>query len=85
MTASVRAPEHFAGPVACVQNAVAEEHEHVAGLGLEGEFVVLGIVKQAEGKAGGFNDFDFAIVAIQRPRQAGIRNLQRALRSSQTA
>ena len=80
------APKHIAGPVAGVQNAVAEKHEHVAGFGLEGEFVVLGVVKQAERQAGGFDDFNLAVMAVERTRQPGIRDpAESGLRSSHTA
>ena len=71
--ASVRcASKHIAGAVAGVENAVAEEHEHVAGFGLESELVVLGVVEQAERQAGGFDDFNLAVMTVKRARQPGI-------------
>ncbi len=43
------APEHISGAIAGVENAVAEEYEHVPGLGAETQFVVVGVVEQSEG------------------------------------
>src|ERR1700751_898581 len=42
------APEHLPSLVAGIQNAVAEEHEHVSGPGAEAELFVLGVVEQAQ-------------------------------------
>ena len=44
------ASEEFAFAVARIENAVAEEHEHVTSLHAELEFVVVRFVKQAERK-----------------------------------
>ena len=79
------ASKQLALAVARVQNAVTEEHEHVAGLHAEAEFVILGFVKQAQRQAGGFDHFNLAGVHMNRPRQAGIGHSQRAVRSSHTA
>ena len=46
------APEQFSFAVARVENAVAEEHEHIAGLHVELEFVILRLIEQAERQSG---------------------------------
>ncbi len=80
------ASEHVAGPVAGVENAVAEEHEHVTGLGFEGELVVLGIVEQSQRQAGGFDDFDLAVVdSTGDAASPELATCSERLRSSHTA
>src|SRR5208282_995853 len=70
--------KRLAMTVTGVENTVAEEHEHVAGLGFESELVVVGFVEQAEWKSSGFDGFNFAVVAIERERQARIGHEKRA-------
>src|SRR6185437_198631 len=65
--------------IAGVQNAVAEEYEKIAGLEAERKFIVSGIVEKAQRQAGCVNHFGLSALAINRTRQAGIRDLQRAL------
>lgn len=53
-------PEEFSLAVAGVENAVAEEHEHVSRLHVELELVVVGFVEQAERQSGRFDHFILA-------------------------
>src|SRR5581483_7725416 len=71
------APKQFSRAVTGVKNAVAEEHEHLSGLGAEGEFVVFSVVEQAERQSSGLDDFYFAVVAVHGTRQSGVGHLQR--------
>src|SRR5208282_2739098 len=71
--------ERLAVAVAGVENAVTEEHEQIAGLGLETEFIVVGFVEEAERQAGRLDQLKFAIMIIDGPGQTRIRNQERAL------
>src|SRR5579884_1821517 len=49
--------EQLSLSVSCVQDSVAEEHEHVARLGPELQFFVFGLIEQSEGQSRCLNDF----------------------------
>jgi len=74
------AAEQISIEITGIENSVAKEHEHIAWLCAERELVVVGVIEEAERQTSGLNDFDLAIMDVQRPRQAGVRHLQRTMR-----
>src|SRR6185437_16324580 len=64
--------EHFAVVVLGIGYAVAEEEDGVAGLGGEGEFLVLDAGEEAEREAFGLDGFDFAAAADERLGGSGV-------------
>src|SRR5260370_1109818 len=76
-------PKRLTVPVARVENAVTVEHEQIAGLGLETEFVVIGFVEQSQRKPGSLVKLNLAFLTITEPWPARVRHQQRrALASS---
>ena len=54
------AAEGFAGEALRVGDAVGDEDDAVAGVGVDGELLVLGLLEHAEGEAGGEDGGDLA-------------------------
>ena len=64
------APEHLPLGAGSVENAIAEEEEHIARLPAEVQFIVGGIGKQTDRQTSSLNLFQLAIMAVNRARQA---------------
>jgi hypothetical protein len=70
------ASEHVTVPVAGVENSIAQENEHVSWLSVERVLLIVGIVEKSEWQAAGFNGFDFSIMAVKRPRESRVCDVQ---------
>jgi hypothetical protein len=62
-------PEQISLSITCVQDAIAEEDKHIAGLHAELEFVVFRLIKKTEGQTGSFYDLIFSAVHVNGTRQ----------------
>ena len=70
------AAEEFFRFIAGIQDAVAEEYEHVSGFSSETELVIVSLIEQSQGQAGGFDDLNRPIVVVNWARQSGVGYLQ---------
>src|SRR6202042_343131 len=68
--------KQFSAAVARIQNAVAEEDKHIAGLHLERELIVVGIVEKAKRQTGRFDHMILPGMHMNRARQAWVSYLQ---------